>query len=1116
MPLAYGNCDDYLQYIPNKDFNYQNTPTLTIRVSFHFLRDSLGGGIYQNDQTANVTETMQWLNGFYDNIYTPVLPTTPPAEEIDDSRIQFVESGIFYHNSAMWYESDVRCGSEYRDIFGTDTDKIINIFFYTSNTWSGGCGPQSYVNMMNYTHSWAGVQLIAHELGHVIGLPHTFDGCNDDSFDDTFHPDLNMSWLHCGQDVSYTVNCTPQNYTGISNNIMGYNMCRSYLSPKQMGRVHYFNITNSQKRRYIRSEYYSNEPNIVINNNSIWYSSKVINSDLIIEPYKEMIIKCSVYLSPHSKIVVKPNGRLIIDGGELISLTNVPWQGIEVWGNSSAHQYPDANGNYQQGYLELKNGATIENALTAVALWKPNDWTKTGGIVVAEDAVFRNNTRAVHAPEYRNYVPGNPLTEIDNRSNFKNCTFEITSEYLGEATFYKHIDLSKVKGIKFAGCDFSLSPDASGISEWNQAIASYNAGFSVDAILTYQQTGPTYDSCTFSGFYSGIYASRSESSTKTFFVNRASFTNNTYGVKTFNIYSLAVINSNFKIGYNNSTEALICAGVPAYGIYLDNSSGFAIEENHFTKVANAPSANYYGVFAKNTHSQDIIYKNYFTGLSCGNYAEAINYGYYAYSGLKYYCNSNENNYTDFYVQKGDPSGVQSGQGSTTISAGNTFSNNATWHFYNDGNNLIDYYYVYNCSACNPDVNKLYRVTKHAIYQSNACPSHYGGGNEEEFILSAEQKAEREVLFADALTNYNGVKTLYENLKDGGSTASALTEIQMAQPQNMWDLRSKLLGDSPHLSEDVLKELADKTDVFTEAAIFDILAANPDELKKEDLIKYLEDKENPLPEYMIEILRQVATGTTYKSVLQQEMAKYEQIKSLAANDMIRSILNDSITDFVQLRNWFDNRGGIESDKSIIASYAEEGNYTATFSLANALPSLYNLQDKELQEHINYMQLLDLERILAIENRKITGLNTTEQASLNSIADSSDNASGATSKGILETYYGSHFCNCPEIVGETAFKSSYVNPNDVNKIYGIEINVKPNPAKDWAAFDYTLPENAKNATFIITDAFGKTIANFVLSGIQGQQLWDTRSIVAGTYLYILKVNGSSKTGKIVINK
>lgn len=975
---------------------------------------------------------------------------------------------------------------------------------------------------------------ITHEYGHAVGLHHTYGSerrCIDDYdfLDDVFGLCAEPSCLGCSAGICdndyvcyLTHDCFWQYQTQPFPLMSGINNSR-YISPKSAGRMHRslslygstFMVNNKPMRKYVKEKHSSPLPKI-ISAQEEWDFPIKLYQDIIVKENATLTISCEVLMPINGKIIVYSGGKLIVDGGLITSAHDEPWQGIEVWGNSSAHQYADANGNYQQGYLELKNGATIENAITAVALWKPNDWTKTGGIVVAEDAVFRNNTRAVHALEYRNYVPGNPLTEIDNRSNFKNCTFEITSEYLGEATFYIHIDLSKVKGIKFTGCDFSLSPNASGISEWNQAIASYNAGFSVDAILTPQQSGPTYDSCTFSGFYCGIYASRSENSIKTFSVNRAGFTNNTYGVKTFNIYSLAIINSNFKIGYNNSTEALICAGVPAYGIYLDNSSGFAIEENHFTKVANAPSANYYGVFAKNTHSQDIIYKNYFTGLSCGNYAEAINYGYYAYSGLKYYCNSNENNYTDFYVKKGDPSGVQSGQGSTTISTGNTFSNNATWHFYNDGNNLIDYYYVYNCSACNPDVNKLYRVTKHAIYQSNACPSHYGGGIEEEFILSAEQKAEREVLFANALTNYNGVKTLYENLKDGGSTASTLTEIQMAQPQNMWDLRLKLLGDSPHLSEDVLKEVADKTDVFSEAAIFDILAANPDELKNEELIKYLEDKENPLPEYMIEILRQVATGTTYKSVLQQEMAKYEQIKSLAANDMIRSILNDSITDFVQLRNWFDNRGGIESDKAIITSYAEEGNYTAAFSLANALPSLYNLQDKELQEHINYMQLLDLERTLAIENRKITGLNNTELAVLNSIADSSDNASGAASKGILETYYGNHFCNCPEIVGETAFKSSYVNPNDVNKIYGVEISVKPNPAKDWAAFDYTLPENANNATLIITDAFGKTIANFVLSGIQGQQLWDTRDIVPGTYIYTLKVNGSSKTGKIVINK
>ncbi len=99
-PLATGDCDDYLEYIPNIDFNYQNTPILTFRISFHFMRDDNGGGVYQDDQTSNVAEAIQWLNNFYGNIQSPVLPVNPPAEEIDDSRVRFIESGIYYHDNS--------------------------------------------------------------------------------------------------------------------------------------------------------------------------------------------------------------------------------------------------------------------------------------------------------------------------------------------------------------------------------------------------------------------------------------------------------------------------------------------------------------------------------------------------------------------------------------------------------------------------------------------------------------------------------------------------------------------------------------------------------------------------------------------------------------------------------------------------------------------------------------------------------------------------------------------------------------------------------------------------------------------------------------------------------
>jgi len=171
---------------------------------------------------------------------------------------------------------------------------------------------------------------------------------------------------------------------------------------------------------------------------------------------------------------------------------------------------------------------------------------------------------------------------------------------------------------------------------------------------------------------------------------------------------------------------------------------------------------------------------------------------------------------------------------------------------------------------------------------------------------------------DNLSDYNSVKSLYDTYVDGGSTASELSDIQSAQPYDMWALRAQLLGDSSHLSLEVLKEVANKTDVFTEYVPFDLLAANPDELKKDTLISYLENKEEPLPAYMIDILKQLAEGVTYKTVLRQQLSFYKQDYSRAANEIIRCILNDSVTNYTELRNWLDNLGGITSDRQIIRS------------------------------------------------------------------------------------------------------------------------------------------------------------------------------------------------------
>jgi hypothetical protein len=94
-----------------------------------------------------------------------------------------------------------------------------------------------------------------------------------------------------------------------------------------------------------------------------------------------------------SKIIVKPGdqnqnlsgGKLIIDGAKLTSADeNRAWDGIEVQGNAGLSQVPVSN----QGYVRIYKNSIIEHANPAIQ-------SENGGIIIASDAVFKNNQRSV-------------------------------------------------------------------------------------------------------------------------------------------------------------------------------------------------------------------------------------------------------------------------------------------------------------------------------------------------------------------------------------------------------------------------------------------------------------------------------------------------------------------------------------------------------------------------------------------------------------------------------------------------------------------------------------------------------------------------------------------------
>ncbi len=836
---------------------------------------------------------------------------------------------------------------------------------------------------------------------------------------------------------------------------------------------------------------------------------------------------------PEAKIIIEPGAKLIVNNTVLTNLNCVPehkWLGVEVRGNKEDNQSVYYGHPLAQGKLALTN-STIEHAKLAVLLAARDEndniiWSTTGGIVTARNSHFINNTKSLYALYYQNTYPDYPGYEIDNFSFFKNTTFTINSSYIIEDgedhIFHKHIDLNHVKGFNFEGCDF-LNTATENVDNENYGIKALDAGFSVEGLCTsytYPCPEEDYDRCNLSGFYSAIWASSDGSTTNTFSIDHSNFTDNAIGVKASSVDNAAIIYSDFNIGYNSNLSAFEkCGKAISYGVDMIGCTGFAIEENDFTTTQSSGEQIGVRILESNTVF-DLIYRNSYNNLTEANRAEGDNRDDSDDdNGLEYQCNINTNNAVDFIVSGGQDPEIKTAQGDNNLASGNTFTDDVNaMHFINNGTQTINYFW---CDLNDCDYQEPLYYNTDIFFQpidvstSNSCPSHYGGGagDERGLVLTPEQKLETEQEFVSGLNDYNNVRALYDNLKDGGNTTSELLDIATAQPDDLWELRSQLLGHSPYLSHEVLKEAADKTDVLPDGVLFEILSANPDELRNTDLIEYLENKEEPLPAYMISILQQMAGGITAKTVLKMEMGSYYAAKTMAAYDIIRSILNDSTYDAVDLRGWLGNLQSYNADRQIISSWLMEGNTADAVNLLNMLPTLYELEGDELEAHNDYTQMTGLQVVLQNEGRNIMQLNSNE---LDELADLAENGLGTarrSASNILQYAYGHQYYDCP-CDNDTTTKSAHIK-FPLNMVAdALQIEAYPSPAGTWVTFDYVLPLNETEALITISDVNGKTIKRISLSAARGQKVVDVRNIHNGIWFYTMHSGNQTKSGKLVI--
>ena len=188
---------------------------------------------------------------------------------------------------------------------------------------------------------------------------------------------------------------------------------------------------------------------LVVDQDETWDQDRFFNRVVEVDSGASLTIKSEVSFIEESKLIVKPGGRLVIDGGILTNGCGCQWKGIEIWGTPNVSQIP-----ISQGTLELKNGAIIENAEIGVLVGRrvldPENEVEViyyedgGGIVYATDVTFRNNITGIYYAPY----------DHSNGGHFRHCNFITDTAYNIEVSPENLMSLNEVGKITVQGCRF--------------------------------------------------------------------------------------------------------------------------------------------------------------------------------------------------------------------------------------------------------------------------------------------------------------------------------------------------------------------------------------------------------------------------------------------------------------------------------------------------------------------------------------------------------------------------------------------------------------------------------------------------------------------------------------
>ncbi len=937
---------------------------------------------------------------------------------------------------------------------------------------------------------------LSHEFGHYLGLTHTYDT-----------DPLNTSSIDYLDDVFPN---PPFYFNG--DNVMGGRTPNDFISPKQMGRIHRSLALNTI-RNYAYG--YSSVPREITSDETWDFVFKSYN-DIVIKSGATLTLECRLEMVPQAKIVVETGGKLIIDGGIITSARcggpehEGYWQGVQVLGNSSLSQNPASN----QGVIEIINEGSIENAINAISAAKrvgnTIDWSTTGGIVKLNNAIMTNNNFDIWIGGYHNKLPSG--NEIRNISSIINSQFENNDDMLPAYNGYTFIGLWDIGTLMIRGNSFKNLQTGQTTEQKGNGIVAWSASISLGdycpstgtAYTNLSQSQATSNTpCTdaernyFEGLYYGIRATNVTGIANNIIsIDRAEFNDVYHGIFVNNVKYASVTRCDFAVSNTDPAASYSSTLYDSYGLYLDGSDAYRVEENTFTK--NSAQQGIRGIVVNNSGGKENeIYHNNLNDLGYAIETQGNNRGTLN-EGLGLYCNSFSNSFNDIVVlddgiaenQKIIINGGSSG--SQHFAAGNVFtscSNNNYQNYYNGSSGSVIYYAdANNIPQCTYGVNF---PPINVLPLSRSCPTKLGG------TLTAALASKSSAKLA-----WNSAITIYTIWKDGGN-ANLKEEVETTQPWDVYVEFNELIAESPYLSDEVLLATIDNS-AFTSLMIKLLMVANTQASRNSEIMQAIYERIPVMPESYIQEIEAGESSISQLEILEANVSACKHSFEVFTNDAKRIYRMDyedggDISTYI---GFVDGLNTLESEYELASLYLENDDYDNMNSTLNAISSNFDLNSQQSSDLINWQTYFDI-----VSTVKLTGiyqgiLEESQKTQLETIAALENSEVSSAARALLMLNNTAYVYNevVKPVTVNSARKASPIN-NSILSTNSDFLSVYPNPSKDYITLEYRTDDTYSKLYVEIKDATGKTVFTKQLKNGDNEEIINISELNSGVYSLML---------------